>query len=270
MKTLHFQYSMTLVFDNPVRQHRFTLKCVPLSSERQQILDLSTSVYPNEFLSSDRDSFGNHCIYGYAQGQYDHFSVSVTGTALTGLSSFETARQDYQLGLFRYQTEMTRPGPCIRAFHNRFSFGEETTGLDKALAYMRTLYDTFQYLPHSTNIETTAEEAMKLGNGVCQDYSHILLSLCRMEKIPCRYVVGMMTGEGQSHAWVEVCHQGHWIALDPTNNLLPDDQHIKISAGRDCKDCTINQGLFTGQTTQTQSIHVSVTEISETDENGGI
>ena len=101
---------------------------------------------------------------------------------------------------------------------------------------------------------------MALGKGVCQDYSHILLSLCRMEGIPCRYVVGMLIGEGASHAWVEICSEGRWIALDPTNNLVVDDQHIKISAGRDYQDCIINQGIFTGQTRQTQQILVSVKE----------
>lgn len=117
-----------------------------------------------------------------------------------------------------------------------------------------------------TAIQTTAEEAMALGMGVCQDYSHILLSLCRMEHIPSRYVVGMLIGEGLSHAWVEICDNGHWIALDPTNNLIVDDQHIKISSGRDYQDCIINQGLFVGQTTQVQTIHVSVTENTNTKE----
>ncbi len=261
MKKLHFEYRMKLAFDHPIRQHRFTLKCVPVTSQRQQIQDLVTDVYPREFLAEDEDSFGNHCIYGYAEGQHDHFSVNVTGTALTGLSPFETAREDYQLGLFKYQTDYTRPGMCIRTFHDRFSFAEGTSGLDRALSFMMELQKEFQYMSGVTGICTTAEEAFELGKGVCQDYAHILLSLCRLERIPCRYVVGMLLGEGLSHAWVEVCSDGHWVALDPTNNLVVNDQHIKISSGRDYRDCTINQGLFTGQTTQTQTIHVTVTEL---------
>ncbi len=267
MKKLHFEYRMKLAFDHPVRQHRFTLRCVPISNERQQIHVFDTDVYPKEFLSADMDSFGNYCIYGYSEGQHDHFSVSVTGTAKTGLSSFETAPEDYQLGLFRYQTECTRPGPCIRTFHERFSFPDETESIDRAIAYMEALYREFQYVQGVTGISTTAEEALNLGKGVCQDYSHILLSLCRLDRIPCRYVVGMLLGEGLSHAWVEVCSNGRWIALDPTNNLIVDDRHIKISSGRDYKDCTINQGLFVGQTTQTQTIHVSVTESWEGENN---
>lgn len=99
---------------------------------------------------------------------------------------------------------------------------------------------------------------MACREGVCQDYSHILLSLCRMERIPARYVVGMLVGEGLSHAWVEVYESGRWIALDPTNNLVVDDEHIRISVGRDYGDCTMNQGIFVGQTTQTQEVKVFV------------
>lgn len=261
MKELHFEYGMKLTFDNSISQHRFTLKCVPGSNERQQIQGLSVDVYPKEFLASSMDSFGNYCIYGYSESQHDYFSVSVTGNARTGLAPFQTAGESYQLGLFRYQTKYTVPGSCIRAFHDRFSFQEGMNNLTKARLFQEKLYDSLQYVQGVTDIYTTAEEALALGKGVCQDYSHILLSLCRMEKIPSRYVVGMLMGEGLSHAWVEICSDGHWIALDPTNNLIVDDEHIKISSGRDYEDCKINQGLFTGQTTQTQTIHVSVTEL---------
>ena len=260
MKELHFEYKMRLDFSSLVEKHRFTLKCIPRSNERQEISDLEVMVYPKEFLSDAWDSFGNRCIYGHAEGKHDHFSFRVTGTAKTGLMPHETAKESHLIGIYKYQTEYTKPGPCLQAFAGHFTFGPGNSDLDKARAYMTGLYGVFQYVPGATGIFTTAEQAMALGKGVCQDYSHILLSLCRMEGIPCRYVVGMLIGEGASHAWVEVCHEGRWIALDPTNNLVVDDQHIKISAGRDYKDCIINQGIFTGQTRQTQRVYVSVKE----------
>lgn len=266
MKKLHFEYSMQILFENPVRQHRFTLKCVPGSSERQQIYGLTMDVFPKEFFAASNDSFGNYCLYGYSEGEHDHFSVSVTGTALTGLSSFEAARPAYQLGLFRYQTDYTAPGRQLLAFYKNFSFPRGMSNLDKALAFQETLHREFRYVPGATTLYTTAEQAMELGQGVCQDYSHILLSLCRMEKIPCRYVVGMLIGEGLSHAWVEIFDNDNWIALDPTNNLIVNEDHIKISSGRDYNDCIINQGIFTGQTKQTQTIHVSVSELQSCNE----
>lgn len=266
MKELHFIYEMKLTFDTPVEKHRFTLKCVPRSYERQEISELEVEVFPKEFLSTDEDSFGNYCIYGYSEGKHDHFSVQVKGKARTGLAPWETAREEHCVGLYRYQTDYTMPGPCIRDFAAQITFAPGMTGREKAVIFMENLYQGFSYVQGVTDIYTTAEQAMELGKGVCQDYSHILLSLCRMEKIPSRYVVGMLMGEGLSHAWVEVYSEGHWIALDPTNHLVVDDAHIRISVGRDYKDCTINQGIFVGQTGQTQEARVSVFEIEI---NGG-
>lgn len=268
MKELHFIYEMKLTFDTPVEKHRFTLKCVPRSNERQEISELEVEVFPKEFLSTDEDSFGNHCIYGYSEGKHDHFSVQVKGKARTGLAPRETAGEEHCVGMYRYQTDYTNPGPCIREFASQIPLSPEMSGRGKAVLYMKKLYERFSYVQGVTDIYTTAEQALTLGKGVCQDYSHILLSLCRMQKIPSRYVVGMLMGEGLSHAWVEIYSGGHWIALDPTNNLVVDDAHIRISVGRDYKDCIINQGIFVGQTGQTQEIRVSVLETGKED-NGG-
>lgn len=264
MKKLYFEYRMRLQFDAPIEKHRFTLKCVPRSYERQEITELNVDVYPKEFLSADEDSFGNYCIYGYSEGKHDHFSVDVSGKAAVGTAGKEKALDIHRIGMFRYQTDYTSPGPRLYAFAKQFDFPAGTTEEEKATAYMRRLYERLEYVQGVTDIRTTAEEAMALGKGVCQDYSHILLSLCRMEKIPARYVVGMLMGEGLSHAWVEVYSDGYWIALDPTNNLVVDDRHIRISMGRDYKDCTINQGVFTGTAGQKQEIKVLVTEKQET------
>lgn len=260
MNELHFEYKMKIAFDSPVERHRFTLKCVPRSYERQRIEELEIEVYPKEFLSEDEDSFGNYCIYGYSKEKHDYFSVKVAGKARTGLAPSERAQDEYRIGMYRYQTEITKPGPSLRDFARRISFDAGASALDKALIYMRSLYEQFEYVQGVTDVSTTAEQAMTLGKGVCQDYSHILISLCRMEGIPSRYVVGMLMGEGLSHAWVEVGSAGRWFALDPTNNLLVNDQHIRISVGRDYRDCNINHGIFTGCAAQTQEISVAVRE----------
>lgn len=260
MKELHFDYHMKLSFDTPVEKHRFTLKCIPRSSQRQEILELHTEIFPKEFLSASEDSFGNYCIYGYSEGKHDHFSARVTGQARTGLASWESAREDYRIGIYKYQSGYTKPGPAILAFAEQFSFSPDISSFDKAAALMGGLHRQFRYVQGVTDIHTTAEQAMAQGEGVCQDYSHILLSLCRLQKIPARYVVGMLMGEGLSHAWVEVCSGGRWYALDPTNNLIVDDQHIRISTGRDYKDCIVNQGVFVGLARQTQEASVIVTE----------
>lgn len=126
---------------------------------------------------------------------------------------------------------------------------------------MNAVYESMQYTKGVTSISTTAEEALSLGQGVCQDYAHILLSLCREEKIPARYVVGLLLGEGESHAWIEAFDGERWRGFDPTNNRLAEEDHIKISHGRDYRDCSINRGVFTGRATQRQTVLVRVTEV---------
>lgn len=263
MKELHFRYAMKISFDSPVCRHRFTVKCIPQSNERQRIDNLVVSVFPNQSLAEDRDSFGNRCIFGHSEMEHERFEIVVEGDARTGLAPVETGEAPHMLGRYRYQTFYTIPGEKINAYFKSFSFSEETGDYEKSIQMMHRLYEDFRYVPGATSIQTTAEEAMELGCGVCQDYSHILISLCHLAGIPARYVVGMLLGEGASHAWVEIYENGKWYALDPTNNLIVDDQHIKISKGRDYKDCLINQGVFTGWAKQTQQIQVIVKEKSD-------
>lgn len=272
MKRLHFSYEMNIAFTSPVTQHRFTLKCIPCSTERQNIGQLHVEVYPNHFLEHDEDSFGNQCIYGYCEVPHDHFSVSVTGTAITGLSHYETAADAYRLGMYKYTTHYTKPGSSLISYYQKLQqrFQEQFPGSSYAWALFVTqqLYQDFKYQPGVTDIYTTAEAALTQGCGVCQDYSHIMIALMHMAGIPARYVVGMLMGEGLSHAWVEVYERGMWIGLDPTNNQVVSDRHIKISHGRDYKDCTINHGFFTGNAGQSQNIRVLVTEENTQQEQG--
>lgn len=267
MKLLHFEYKMQLDFDEPVRKHQFTVKCTPRSNQRQEIRELYMEIEPRQSLSEGTDAFGNTCIFGYADIPHSRFSVLAKGEAVTGLSAYEQALPYHRLGMYRYQSSMTRPGKYLTDYAKGINFDLQSSHFTKALTIMERLYKDFTYESGATTIMTTAEEAMRQRRGVCQDYSHIMISLCRIFGIPARYVVGMLMGEGLSHAWIEIYDGGMWIGLDPTNNLIVDDQHIKISSGRDYNDCLINQGLFVGGAGQTQTISVQVYEI-ERETNG--
>ena len=85
---------------------------------------------------------------------------------------------------------------------------------------MNGLYDIFEYRQNVTRITTTAAEAFGFGQGVCQDYAHILAAMCIYAKIPARYVAGFMLGGGQTHGWGEVFSEGRWYGWDPTNKQM--------------------------------------------------
>ena len=293
MTRLRFKYYMKLSFSDSVERHRFSLKCIPRSDMKQRIVITHKDVYPNSFISEGKDSFGNLMIYGYEESSHKYFFFDIEGEAETGINGLsEPAENSYQtdsknseyrdssaqnISLFKYQTDVTRPGILILKYFDELSeryesesrelFGIYGTPLNAddsynyALYVMHRLAMDFNYVSGVTDIQTTAEAAMECGTGVCQDYAHIMLSLCRLKKIPSRYVTGMMLGEGMSHAWVEVYSGDRWIGFDPTNSQLVGDYYIKIAHGRDYSDCLVNQGLFTGNVIQEQEICVNVEEI---------
>lgn len=259
MTRLRFRYYMKLSFSDTVEKHRFSLKCIPKSDVKQHISITRKEVFPNSFISEGTDSFGNLIIYGYEENGHERFFFDIEGEAITYLT--DNTPVEKGLSLFKYQTEVTRPGPVITEYFEKLVHKASDDPERFALYTMKKLGSEYNYAPGATDIRTKAEDALRCGNGVCQDYAHIMISLCRMNKIPCRYVTGMMVGEGKSHAWVEVFSGDRWIGMDPTNSQLVDDHYIKIAHGRDYSDCLVNQGVFTGSVTQKQEICVHVEEI---------
>ena len=102
----------------------------------------------------------------------------------------------------------------------------------------------------TTSVRTTASEAARGGRGVCQDFAHIMIALCRSVGLPARYVSGHMVGEGGSHAWVEVLladeNGPSAIAFDPTHNRRVSERYLTVAVGRDYADVAPTSGTFEG------------------------
>ncbi len=114
------------------------------------------------------------------------------------------------------------------------------------------VHNTFRYAHGTTDIHTTAAEALARGSGVCQDYAHILITLCRLCALPARYISGHLLGEGGTHAWVEVLiptseqsDTATALALDPTHGCETDLHYLTIAVGRDYYDVAPTSGTFT-------------------------
>jgi transglutaminase-like putative cysteine protease len=103
-----------------------------------------------------------------------------------------------------------------------------------------------------TNINTPASVALAERQGVCQDYAHVMLAVCRAIGIPSRYVSGFIPGEGYMHAWVEALvadsrtGTAHWEGFDPTHNRRPNAHYLAVAAGRDYADVSPVTGSFYG------------------------
>ncbi len=126
---------------------------------------------------------------------------------------------------------------------------------DKAFAIMSWIHNEFTYQPGSTAVHTHTIEAYKMRTGVCQDFAHVMLAMCRCVGIPARYAsgylyngpTGTLVGAQASHAWCEVYLPGAgWIGYDPTNNNLADDRYVKVAVGRDYDDVAPVEGTYHG------------------------
>ena len=126
---------------------------------------------------------------------------------------------------------------------------------EQAVAIMHWVHRQFRYDTGSTHVNTHLEEAFALRRGVCQDFTHVMLGLCRAVGIPARYASGYLyngprdhlVGAQASHAWPEVFFPGiGWIGFDPTNETLADERYIKIAVGRDYDDVAPVRGSYHG------------------------
>lgn len=126
---------------------------------------------------------------------------------------------------------------------------------DKASALMAWIHREFRYEAGVTNVNTHLEEAFTMRHGVCQDFTHVLLGLCRSVDIPARYASGYLyngprdtlVGAQASHAWAEIyLPAAGWIGFDPTNNTLADERYVKVAVGRDYEDVAPVRGNYQG------------------------
>ncbi len=137
---------------------------------------------------------------------------------------------------------------------------------------MGYIHREFRYQSGATHAHTHMREVLKSRAGVCQDFAHVMLGLCRALKIPARYVSGylyngpadQLKGAQASHAWVEVYVLGHgWCGLDPTNNRAADGHYVKVAHGRDFADVSPLKGTYRGTAKRELLVDVLVSRLEE-------
>lgn len=258
MKKLYFQFKTELRFSQLIHTHNFALRMLPSNDAVQTIHSLKWEVIPAEHLCINQDAFGNQYCTGNMMAFHDFFQFQVEGYAFVDVSR---KKKESLHPIYQYVSEFTSLGNGLHSFYGACCCALKGSAYERAIQIMNLIYGQMEYCSGVTGIKTVAEESFQLKKGVCQDYAHILIALCRQAGIPARYVAGMMIGEGATHAWVEIYEEGCWHGLDPTNNKCVDDGYIKLSVGRDYGDCAIDRGCFKGYALQQQKVSVIVREI---------
>jgi transglutaminase-like putative cysteine protease len=254
-KYVSYHYKTKVSFSDFIHSHSFLLRCTPPDNEFQQVVSGICVVNPEGNICRGEDRFGNIVYGGHITGLHDYFEFEIFGEVkLSGCYLLEEKLNR----IYLYPSVYTFPDETIRqllvdAFLVPY---ESVTG--KVLKLSNAVNRVLEYSTNTTNTTTTASEALKLGAGVCQDFAHLLIALCRCAGIAARYVAGFMEGEGYTHAWVEYYDDGYWKAIDPTHNRLIDTGYVKLSHGRDFDDCSIERGVFSGIVSQTLEVQLTV------------
>jgi transglutaminase-like putative cysteine protease len=147
------------------------------------------------------------------------------------------------------------------------TLGDETDAWQAVLKLMHFTFEYLTYLPNSTNVHTHVRDVVANRCGVCQDFAHFMIGLCRSMKIPARYVSGYLATEiaSATHAWIEVyIPKIGWRALDPTHDRQVGETYVKIGHGRDYGDVPPVSGHYHGTLERTMSVGVKITKVNDT------
>jgi transglutaminase-like putative cysteine protease len=157
--------------------------------------------------------------------------------------------------------------PALRAAHKAAAPPRTASVGEHVMALGQHLAQRFEYQKDVTKFDSTTEDFLQIGAGVCQDFAHLMLGLLRLSQVPCRYVSGYLHVEGarrepsQSHAWIEFWTPTHgWLPFDPTHDRAIDERYVVVGHGRHYDDVPPNRGIFRGvaQETLRGEVHTQV------------
>lgn len=267
-------------YEPAVRESVMEVRMQPRSEGHQRCLSFSLDVLPHANIMWYRDFSGNTVHHFDIPGR--HARVKVIAQAVVEVqappmpvASEVGTWQDLD-GLIQAgdHWEMLLPSrfaqqtAALQLLASELKVERRGNPLELLLELNEGLYDTFEYVPNSTKVDSPIDEALETRQGVCQDFAHIMIALLRNLHVPSRYISGYLfhgkadhdrSPEGATHAWVEAFLPGPgWVAFDPTNNLLGGERHIRIAIGRDYADVPPTRGVYKGEAESELSVAVTV------------
>ncbi|HUO23611.1 MAG TPA: transglutaminase family protein [Caulobacteraceae bacterium] len=259
-------------YAGPVRESVMELWMQPQKSGSQRLVSFEVEIEPQARLFSYADAFGN-AVYHFdvpqphSQLRIEARSAVETSAALDrpaalDLGEWDRLRSSFVqaecfdfLQPYGYATETDD----LRAFVQKHDLDalRHRDPLSALIALNKAIYDAFEYEPGVTTAESPIDLALASGRGVCQDFTHIMLAICRSWGLPARYVSGYLftdRSEGDrsdpeaTHAWIEVFLPSlRWVGFDPTNNVITGERHIAVAVGRDYTDVPPSRGVYKGE-----------------------
>lgn len=278
---LEVQHRTHYAYAAPVSESFNELRLRPVTNAHQTCDHFLVKVLPAARLRHFTDFYANTVHF---------FELPEPHGSLTIEASSRVVTQARPLALDATPFPMSRVSECAR-MERCFDYLQDSTYVEKSpeawrlavdithdvpdlwqasLAVMRHIHQNFAYSPLTTSVHTHVREVLQEKRGVCQDFAHTMITLCRCVGIPALYVSGYLyngpretlRGAQASHAWCEVFVPGvGWRGLDPTNNRQVDEHHIKVAVGRDYGDVPPVRGQYRGTQDRKLEVDVLVTRL---------
>lgn len=242
-------------YPEPVSVCHNVLRLVPRDTEGQRCKAVKVSIEPKpDSLQEYEDFFGNKVIYFSIEKEHGELTV-VVRSEIEKRAFGGPAILPEDVSQYVFATPMTVFGPEVLAYA-RVSFVPGRGVMEAGLDLMRRIYTDFEFTPGFTTVSTPVSEVMRERKGVCQDFAHLAIACVRSVGLPARYVSGYietisppgvekLIGVDASHAWFSLyIPEVGWADFDPTNNVLPGDQHVTIGWGRDYADIAPMKGVI--------------------------
>ncbi|MBK9927540.1 MAG: transglutaminase family protein [Anaerolineales bacterium] len=258
---LKIEHTTTFTYDHPISEAYTEMRLKPLDVDGQRCISFRLITEPHDMVLRYADQFGNDVRHFDFIQPHQRLMVSAVSEVFTPDLYISNSLNFSPLDEFNYlsQTEYAPHTPDLAVF---FASHKADTPLDTALNFMHLIFKNLVYEKGATDVKTTADKALALGRGVCQDFSHIMLAACRMENIPARYVSGYLYNNehiAASHAWVDVfTPERGWVSLDPTHDTEQTGQYVRVAVGRDYADVPPTRGIFKGNAKEKMEVAVSV------------
>lgn len=273
---LAVQNQFSYFYEAPVSSVRTMMRLAPAQHYgKQRRLDVRWHLEPSADYRHYTDAFGN-LVWQFDHAQVEktinclvELRVETTGTYATdGVLAFQgVGLQDADCTVdpleFTRLTHLVDGSDALaRLAHQLRERGSSPVELADAI--LNQVHAHMRYEPGRTHVGTPASDAFGIATGVCQDYAHVMLALCRLAGLPARYVSGYLPGEGRMHAWVEVLlpigepSTPVWVAYDATHQRRCDEHYVTVAIGRDYQDIAPTSGYYSGEATNTFNGKVSV------------
>jgi transglutaminase-like putative cysteine protease len=291
-RSLSVRHETRYDYDTPVEVAHHSAWLRPRDTEVQKVQRWALEIdpQPDTPVQQSRDAFGNWRLgFGHSRVHDKLTVVSSFQVVLAAPAHIDAALSppwEEAVHALRYHAGITQPDavefvlPSTFAPHDpklaAYAMDAFTPGrplLQAALGLMTQVYQRMAYKPQSTDVATNALQALAKGQGVCQDFAHLMIGAMRSIGLAARYVSGYLltqpppgqprlVGADASHAWVAVwCPLHGWVALDPTNDVAVGQDHVTLAWGRDYADVAPLRGVIRGGGTAPPAVSVTVEPI---------